>query len=367
MALHLTSDTLARIGEAQAALLAPLAAPTVRAWGERVTEVLCKLFHAETAVAVLPDRSVVTRDYDVRAAEVITHFVVEPERDGTPPPDPGTKVVMDARRARGLGVMTWPVIDRLLGGTLDASPFYHETVRAMAAHDLHGMYLPKGLADGEHAQVEVYHTHGARNPFGADGADVMALLVPAFAAGTAALARFDGHRAMLDVLPEPVAVYGADGRTIHRNAAFEHVLAADSQRLRVEAEAGALAREVGAGTVGARPERRVLTARGAYTLRAMVLPRGGGFGPAPAVVVTVMPPSDPWPDERALRDRFALTRREGEVAMLLARGLANDAVAHALCISPHTARRHTEQVMGKLDVAARAQVAAAILEPVPGP
>jgi non-specific serine/threonine protein kinase len=56
-----------------------------------------------------------------------------------------------------------------------------------------------------------------------------------------------------------------------------------------------------------------------------------------------------------------LTRREVEVAVLLAQGLPNSSVAKALYISPHTARRHTERVMAKLDVPARAQVAAAIL------
>jgi DNA-binding CsgD family transcriptional regulator len=55
---------------------------------------------------------------------------------------------------------------------------------------------------------------------------------------------------------------------------------------------------------------------------------------------------------------FGLTPREVDVARLLARGEPNAVVAQALGISPHTARRHTENVMLKLGARARAQVGA---------
>lgn len=51
-----------------------------------------------------------------------------------------------------------------------------------------------------------------------------------------------------------------------------------------------------------------------------------------------------------------LTRRERQVAELLARGDSNADIAIQLGISPHTARRHTESVLLKLGVRARAQV-----------
>jgi DNA-binding CsgD family transcriptional regulator len=54
----------------------------------------------------------------------------------------------------------------------------------------------------------------------------------------------------------------------------------------------------------------------------------------------------------------ALTPREMEVARLLARGESNARVAELLAISPHTARRHTENVMFKLGARSRAQVGA---------
>jgi DNA-binding NarL/FixJ family response regulator len=55
--------------------------------------------------------------------------------------------------------------------------------------------------------------------------------------------------------------------------------------------------------------------------------------------------------------QFGLTARETEVAMLLAQGLSNVAVAKTLAISNHTARHHTQRVLGKLKVHSRAEQA----------
>ena len=66
-----------------------------------------------------------------------------------------------------------------------------------------------------------------------------------------------------------------------------------------------------------------------------------------------------------------LTGRELEVAALLARGLSNRQIAAELVISLHTAQRHVENILGKLALSSRTQVAAwAIghgLSPVGGP
>ncbi len=58
-----------------------------------------------------------------------------------------------------------------------------------------------------------------------------------------------------------------------------------------------------------------------------------------------------------LRERYRLTKRETDVARLLAAGKSNAEIAAALSISEHTARRHTEQVLSKPDVRSRAAVA----------
>jgi DNA-binding CsgD family transcriptional regulator len=59
-----------------------------------------------------------------------------------------------------------------------------------------------------------------------------------------------------------------------------------------------------------------------------------------------------------LESTYGFTPREIEVAMLLAEGRSNVAIAAALRISPHTARHHTQRVLAKLDVHSRAAAGA---------
>jgi DNA-binding NarL/FixJ family response regulator len=60
--------------------------------------------------------------------------------------------------------------------------------------------------------------------------------------------------------------------------------------------------------------------------------------------------------EEAQRLTARLTKREREVLSLVAQGSNHDAVAQALLISPHTARTHLQNVLGKLHVHSRAEV-----------
>lgn len=53
-----------------------------------------------------------------------------------------------------------------------------------------------------------------------------------------------------------------------------------------------------------------------------------------------------------------LTRREQEIALLVAEGLTNQEIAERLVISPRTAEGHVENVLRKLDFRSRSQVAA---------
>jgi DNA-binding NarL/FixJ family response regulator len=59
-----------------------------------------------------------------------------------------------------------------------------------------------------------------------------------------------------------------------------------------------------------------------------------------------------------LQDKYGLTQRELEVARLLAQGRTNTAIANTLHISTHTARHHTQRVLGKLGVHSRAAAGA---------
>jgi DNA-binding NarL/FixJ family response regulator len=59
----------------------------------------------------------------------------------------------------------------------------------------------------------------------------------------------------------------------------------------------------------------------------------------------------PSPQERAL------TRREREVAGLVALGLTNRLIAQELVVSEHTVRQHVKNVLKKLGIHSRQQVA----------
>jgi DNA-binding CsgD family transcriptional regulator len=81
----------------------------------------------------------------------------------------------------------------------------------------------------------------------------------------------------------------------------------------------------------------------------------------PVVLVFVQDVPEQLPADVELRSRFGLTRKEACVARLIAEDLTNDQIAAELCISPHTARHHTERVLAKLDLRTRTGVRAALL------
>ncbi len=62
------------------------------------------------------------------------------------------------------------------------------------------------------------------------------------------------------------------------------------------------------------------------------------------------------PDESLLQERFGLTDREAEVALLIAERRTNREVARLLGVTVYTARRHTEKVLMKMQVENRFRV-----------
>jgi DNA-binding NarL/FixJ family response regulator len=77
----------------------------------------------------------------------------------------------------------------------------------------------------------------------------------------------------------------------------------------------------------------------------------------PPTLVTV-PEQQRQPDERPER----LTRREREVALLVARGLTNRQIASELSVSRSTANNHVARILRKLGLRSRAQIAAWVTE-----
>lgn len=61
-----------------------------------------------------------------------------------------------------------------------------------------------------------------------------------------------------------------------------------------------------------------------------------------------------------------LTRREREVAQLVARGLSNREIAAGLVISQRTAETHIEHILAKMGFNSRTQIAAWVSNGQPG-
>ncbi|KXF54862.1 hypothetical protein AXA44_40010 [Rhodococcus sp. SC4] len=80
-----------------------------------------------------------------------------------------------------------------------------------------------------------------------------------------------------------------------------------------------------------------------------------GFDAAIAYALHEHPPNTSVPDTDA---SARLTKREHQVAGLVADGLTNQAIADRLVISPRTAQGHVEHILAKLGFTSRAQVAA---------
>ena len=190
-------------------------------------------------------------------------------------------------------------------------------------------------------------------------------LLPTFVVQVGTLAHRDAYRTLLDVLSDPFGLFDAEGRLLHANPPLIALLAAepDAERLRTDLTALAVTCAYDPGAAPAATEARtVQTCRATYRLRSMLLTTHL-VDPLTAVLVgvtreapTLLPSAD------ALRVRYGLTRREAEVALLLAEGLPNTDLAARLFISPHTARRHTEQVLAKLGLTSRKALALKLLQ-----
>lgn len=257
------------------------------------------------------------------------------------------------------------------------SEFFNDWVRPHRLFHNHGMSFPLNGATADapgHPYLAVSLDALSREPEVERGVNLLRLLHPAFRAGVRACVALDDRRQDLlrtiDALRAPCMLWDDRTRLLHANPACVALLGRDPEAGRLEAFVARQARRLAAlsrhGCLRARQaleagERELETRRGRYRVRCSYLGEEclGGV----AVLAELVPRFREPLSAAELRQRFRLTRQETRVAALLARGLANREVALALGISPHTARRHTEQVLHKLDVRTRAQVAERLLRP----
>ena len=86
-----------------------------------------------------------------------------------------------------------------------------------------------------------------------------------------------------------------------------------------------------------------------------VMIRSGGGAPVVVVLMDRQAPQMPA-DQNDLCERFNLTPRESEVALLLAQRMSCREIANRLNMTFNTARCHTERIMAKLEVRSKNDV-----------
>jgi len=234
-----------------------------------------------------------------------------------------------------------------------------------------GAYVLHWPEDDAMATIELHGRTFGTPRFGAEGEILLSLLLPSFKAGARLLFSLGRQRQVLaqemDGLGVLLAVCARDGHVVHLSESLRLLLEGDShgdairRRIAVVAQSAARSAYPVRRTAHALPSSAVhqIVSLGErrYRLSAAVATHTMHFGLSDILVSVAELPHAP--DQAAgVAERFALSKRELDVARLLADGARNDAIATALGISPHTVRRHTERVLAKLGVSNRAAAAA---------
>jgi len=372
MAVSLSSTDLTRMTEASRLLLSPLASQAAgvdtSAWMQQAGGAVRDLVGGESVVVMAPSaggRYVSDDAPDI--ADDLRRFVASAGPSGLTFTDPFLQAWSRIRLELGMEVFTWADTQRVAeahGFRMNESAVIGDILLSRRLNDY--SVIVHDLPDGP-SKMFLLHRKKGGFAFGAETPTVLQAILPSFHAGIDALSRLGQNGTALDAVAEPLIVFDADGRERHRSAALVALLASDPQQSTIEVELARLARGLRRLGYPRRSDRRALpapgehavaTSRRRYVFRGAILPPGA-YGPDEAFVITVDPEVG-GPSPRALQERFGLTAREAEVTLLLARGLSNADIAEKLFIAPGTVKRHTENVLAKLEVRSRAAVAARI-------
>ena len=154
---------------------------------------------------------------------------------------------------------------------------------------------------------------------------------------------------LLDASGATCAVFTLSGHLLHRTPPFERVLRREPRRCDLIERARRLALSLATGIKDPEAPAAFVGVRGRYTLTSTRV-----HDPEPIALVSVTLPASPGvPREDEVRALFGLTRRQAEVAVLLADRHSNREIAAALGISEHTARHHVGSVLATLGVTRR--------------
>lgn len=378
MSLYVDSSTRERLVQAQRALLAPLAYDSFRSWQLDVNRYIRDLVRADHVVTFIFDEDGVryhSDDTDTSALHPLRERFIGYDAEGfaTFEPETGHEagslfVERYHRTRRTVGSAAMHDMQDLGAAAVKQSDIFQETHVDIGLVHMMGLAAPMPI--GEVTTAIGFERKDA-NGYSEAGLRLLEILVPAYEAGVQAWRRSAGLRATLGLVDEAIVVFGPEGTRLFESRKFAEMMRNEPlakhlcDAMEALASTFSLSRSRPAQETSAsrRPVRQVPINRENYFLWASPL-APAVFG-VDAVVVGVEKAMPTLPTPKVARQRFGLTPRQAEVALLIAKGLDNKAVAERLFISPHTARRHTEWVLKKLGVPSRSAVALRLMEPVP--
>lgn len=354
MTLTLSSSEQGRMAEAIEALASPFEHGSVHTWGEAVIATVETALEHEGCMFQLP---VEGKPLGIGFERLYQTAHIEAYR-GFEPYLASTGAY--ARAAR-LGVVTHETAYGPHYEEVMASPYIQELFPAAGIHDMMTITVPASNRARDHQGVgQIYLNMLEKRRFSDRQVQVARLLHPALKAGVASFRMLEAvrHRmgTLLDAGGAACAVFSLAGRLLHRTPALETVLAREPRRDRLAESSRRLVRSLAsdrrAPLASVPTPTAFVGARGRYTL---VPTRVRDLCAEPVVLVSVTPPpaSPGLPAEGEVRERFGLTRRQAEVALLLADRHSNKEIAAALGLSVHTARHHVEHVLSALGVGRR--------------
>jgi DNA-binding CsgD family transcriptional regulator len=362
MSLRLTQHDQSLVAAATRALVSPLGAPSFEDWLREVNRTLKELLWADKASFMFPLAS-----GEIRTAsdEVPSPVLQTYMREKLPQIE---RLWGVRKRCLQFGAFNRALIYGDDLPQMYASEYYNEYLVPHRAFDTIGMATSVESPDSV-VNLYFHHDRPTGRRFGGRGLALVRMLYPAFRAGVHASSTFaigrDGLTALLDCIAAGVALADASGRIVHKNRALLRMLVAEARRPELDALITAMLRNSAACTnerpgfscgaePGSRLHRRVELGTAAYVLSTTVVDTTVSDQAVGAVLIERSVAAQ-FPSE-TLRRRYKLTARELEVARLLGEGASNDEIARTLAVSGATARHHTEAVMMKLDLHARARV-----------
>jgi DNA-binding CsgD family transcriptional regulator len=278
------------------------------------------------------------------------------------------------------GLEVWSLSQLWPSGELERSKYYQSFATPNRLHDTVGVTLQ--FVSPEAQVCLVFHKTARGLPSVTEHRrELLSLLLEPIRVGfgldLGTLDPVPQMSSLIDVAGQALALYGIDGRELTQNPVLRRILAQDQERDSLLEQIRAVARSVlnclasggePRGRTHWQPDgtrREVATSQAAYRLRGNLVGRNAlGHGTAILVSLDRVAFQVPAPD--SLRARYGLTLRELQVASLLMHRLTNAEIARMLNISPHTARHHTESVLGKFGVRSREALRCAITEIPPG-